>query len=120
MKTKENQYKKLSNFPHQFFGGESFDNCDYVIFRRRDGKKDTVRVTFEDYILKPFDGFTLHEQYNNNIAPKHKIMYGRIVAETNGMYQLSVASDRGEDLWRGWVPKKSVVVERLNYDEDVR
>lgn len=119
-KTKEEQLKKLSSFPHNICGGDDLlGDFDSVVFFKRQRKTGVVRVTFEEYILRPFDGFDLHDKFNDGIAPKHKIMYGKIISETNGMYRLKVASDDGSEVWTGWCPKKSVTIEEMNQSENL-
>ena len=73
------QIKKLSNLEYTLDNG-SIDLDQYfseITFKKRNADKqavDSIRVVFEDYIIKPFDGFDLHEKWNNGIAPYSKII----------------------------------------------
>ena len=75
--------------------------------------KDNIIVIFEDYIIKPFKGFDLHQKWNNNIPPYDKKMYGNIIKETEKMYQLDVHSETSNHKWIGWCPKKSCKIIKI-------
>ena len=77
-------------------------------------------ISVEDYILNPPDGFTLHTNWNNNIAPKHKVMkidvtkvMGKMVKVNSLGYDMENQIDT-TDMWSGWLPQKSItIIERL-------
>ena len=77
-------------------------------------------ISVEDYILNPPDGFTLHTNWNNNIAPKHKVMkvdvtkiMGKMVKVNSMGYDMKNQVDTN-DMWSGWLPQKSItIIERL-------
>ena len=77
-------------------------------------------ISVEDYILNPPDGFTLHTNWNNNIAPKHKFMkvdvtkiVGKMVFVNSVGVDMKSHTDTG-DMWSGWLPQKSIkIIERL-------
>ena len=112
------QIKKLSNLEYTLDNG-SIDLDQYfseITFKKRNADKhavDSIRVVFEDYIIKPFDGFDLHEKWNNGIAPYSKIMYGKIIKETAGMYMFTLHSEFSDKTWTGWCPKKSCEIHYL-------
>lgn len=77
-------------------------------------------ISVEDYILKPPEGFTLHANWNNNIAPKHKFMkvdICQIVGKMVKVNSIGYEPQRGVDIpdsWSGWLPEKSIkIIERL-------
>lgn len=86
-----------------------------IIFSKKKSSQslDEIRVTFEDYIIKPFDGFDFHDKWNNGQPPYAKVMYGKIVGETKGMYKLSVHSETSTKFWIGWCPKKSCKIKEM-------
>lgn len=72
-------------------------------------------VKFEDYIVKPFDGFTLHANWNNNIPPKDIYMNCEILDIMGKMVKLhgsGMTADNKDtgNIWTGWVPKKSMQI----------
>lgn len=84
-----------------------------IIFYKKDKKDNAIKVTFENYIVNPFPGFDLHEKWNNGIKPYSKVMYGKIVDETKGMYKFDIHSESNDKSWVGWCPKKSCHVEEI-------
>lgn len=108
------QFRILENLPHKIEGGETLaDDFDSVTFFRTGDNHDDIHVVFEDYILNPPPQFDLHQRWNNGVAPPAKSMYGRVVSETNGMYHFVVHTDYSSDVWDGWCPKKSCIVESI-------
>lgn len=77
-------------------------------------------ISVEDYILNPPEGFTLHTNWNNNIAPKHKVMkvdvtkiMGKMIKVNSIGYDMKNQVDTN-DMWSGWLPQKSIkIIERL-------
>ena len=75
-------------------------------------------IELEDYILNPPEGFSLHENWNNNIVPKHKYYKCQCIKIMGKMIKiLGVAFDYEnkldlEDYWDGWLPLKSIKVLR--------
>ena len=98
--------KLSANIPNSF---------SEIIFKRQIIAKSDfeIKVTFADYIVKPFDGFDFHEKFNNGTPPPHKKMFGKIVKETEKMYKFDLQTETGSDRWCGWCPKKSVEVYEL-------
>ena len=73
-------------------------------------------IQVEDYIVKPFDGFSLHDNWNNGIAPKHKFLKVEVVKTMGKMIKVnSVGYDFMNkvdtmDLWEGWLPRKAIKI----------
>lgn len=88
----------------------SLGGFEKIVFKQNTSTPKEVKVVFSDYIIHPYDGFDLHEKWNNNIAPPFATMYGSIVQETNGMYRFNLHDENYEKTWQGWCPKKSCVV----------
>lgn len=105
------QLNKLKDYPHIVDGTYTIDipdNFNSIIFKKNNIKSNnTIQVIFEDYIIKPFEGFDLHEKFNNGIAPYEKCMYGTIVKETEKMYYFDIHTSDNTKNWCGWIPKKS-------------
>lgn len=99
------------------------DNTTHIVISRRttpvkgglvEGKCYLIQV--EDYIVHPFDGFNLHDNWNKGIPPKHcfmkvevgKIM-GKMVKVNSVGYDFKNKLDTN-DVWEGWLPEKSITV----------
>lgn len=73
-------------------------------------------IQVEDYIVKPFDGFSLHDNWNNGIPPKHNFLKAEVVKVMGKMVKVnSVGYDFMNkvdtmDLWEGWLPKKAIKI----------
>lgn len=85
------------------------DTFDTITFHKNNNEA-ICKVTFSEYIVHPFEGFDLHDKWNNGIAPIQSTMYGDVIEETEKMYHLKVYDEQFENVWLGWCPKKSCVV----------
>ena len=71
-------------------------------------------ISLEDYILNPFDGFTLHDNWNKGIIPVNKYMNCEIIQFMGKMVKISGAGYDFENKkpletsWEGWLPKSSI------------
>lgn len=69
-----------------------------------------IKVVFEDYFITGFPGFDFHEKFNNGVYPFDKVMYGKIVKETEKMYFFELHTETSDKKWCGWCPKKSCTI----------
>lgn len=73
-------------------------------------------IKVEDYIIKPFEGFTLHDNWNKGIPPKHKYMSVEVLKIMGKMIRInSIGYDFEnkvtiQDDWEGWLPKSSIEI----------
>lgn len=73
-------------------------------------------VQLEDYLVKPFDGFTLHDNWNKGIPPKHiflKIYVKQIMGKMIEVYSVGYDYKNNldtTDIWQGWLPKKGIKI----------
>ena len=73
-------------------------------------------IQIEDYLVKPFDGFTLHENWNKGIPPKHNFLKIEVLQIMGKMVKVnSVGFDYmnkvdTDDLWEGWLPRKGIKI----------
>lgn len=73
------------------------------------------KIEVEDYIIKPYEGFTLHDNWNYGIIPKDKIMNCEIVQIMGKMVKVNAVGSDSDNSWSGWLPRKSFkVIEELN------
>ena len=63
-------------------------------------------IEVENYIVHPYDGFTLHQQWNNNIAPSSNKMHVVVTQLMDKMVKVDGFCDDNKD-WCGWLPIKS-------------
>lgn len=113
------QLKKLSN--QRYSVNNSSNSLDEyfteVVFNKKgndnDGNNGMVKIVFEDYIITPFNGFDFHDKWNNGVAPYSRVMYGKIVQETKGMYKFEAHSESSDKEWVGWCPKKSCTIKYM-------
>lgn len=113
------QLQTLSTVPFKIDNGDGKDFSkpfSEVIFYKNASEKNLVRVRFADYFLHPFQGFDFHHNWNNDNPPPCEIMYGEIDNETKGMYHFNGKNLSGDKKWSGWVPKKSCIMEKINYE----
>lgn len=108
----KNQLDRLRDFKHSVDGvdtAEFPDNFSEIVFYAdKSGRSNTpkIKVVFESYVVNPFDGFDLHDKFNNGQPPYDRVMYGEIVKETPKMYLLRVFTETTGKEWTGWCYKK--------------
>lgn len=73
-------------------------------------------IQLEDYIVNPYDGFTLHDNWNKGIPPKHRFLKVEILQLMGKMIRVnSVGYDFINkcdipDSWEGWLPRKGIKI----------
>lgn len=71
-------------------------------------------VKLEDYIINPYPGFTLHDNWNKGIIPKYSCMKIFVKNKVGKMIQVDgIAFDVSNNqyidyTWQGWLPEKSI------------
>ena len=71
----------------------------------RTGQEFDVEV--EDYIIHPYPGFTLHDNWNKGIIPTDKQMRITVLQEMGKMIRIKGTGINDKKEWEGWLPKKS-------------
>ena len=64
-------------------------------------------IEVEDYIIHPYPGFTLHDNWNCGIIPTDKYMHITVVKEMAKMICIQAIGLNDNKSWGGWLPKKS-------------
>lgn len=117
----KSQLDKISSIPLPSYD----ENTTHMIIPRCGNKPLTPKnielkegkyylIMVEDYIIKPFDGFTLHDNWNKGIPPKHKYLKVEILKIMGNMINVNSVGFNIEtrqdimDSWVGWLPKKSI------------
>lgn len=85
---------------------DKFDEIVFLSSSKKVINTSEKQVIFEDYIIKPFKGFDLHEKFNKGKIPPEKTMFGFILKETDKMYFFKLRTSDNR-YWEGWCPKKS-------------
>ena len=73
-------------------------------------------IQVEDYIVNPYDGFTLHDNWNKGIPPKHLFLKVEIIQIMGKMVKVnSIGYDFANkcdipDSWEGWLPRKAIKI----------
>lgn len=82
---------------------------DSIIFNKTSiiNKSNRYRFILEEYMVKPYEGFTFNEQFNGGINPPSTVLEGEIIKTTEKMYKIKCND------WEGWVPIKSCRLENI-------
>lgn len=89
------------------------DDTKTIVIQRQNILKDLnnnlkingeYTIEVEDYILHPYDGFTLHANWNDNKIPTEKVMHVKLLEIVGKMYHVE------SNNWCGWLPRKSFKV----------
>ena len=73
-------------------------------------------IQLEEYLVKPFDGFTLHDNWNNGIPPKHTCLLATVTQVVGNMIKFNASGynyntkEIIQEFWSGWLPKKSIKI----------
>ena len=70
------------------------------------GQKYLIQV--ENYIVNPFPGFDLHDNWNNGIIPTDKQMEIKVDQIMGKMIKVSAIGYSDRKPWNGWLPRKSI------------
>ena len=65
-------------------------------------------IIVEEYIIKPYNGFTLHDNWNNGIIPTDKQMEIKVEQIMGKMVKVSAVGYNDRKPWNGWLPRKSI------------
>ena len=76
---------------------------------------NTYKVQLEDYIIRPYEGFTLHENWNNNIIPTDTIMNIEVTDQMGKMIKVTGIGVNDRKVWSGWLPRAGIkkIIERI-------
>jgi hypothetical protein len=101
-----------------------FDDSSTTIMIPKYNKEDVSElllgkcylIKVEDYIVHPFDGFTLHDNWNRGVAPKSIYMNCEVQQLMGKMVKIvAIGYDYDtkttlNDSWEGWLPKSSIQI----------
>lgn len=99
------------------------DKTTHIIIPKTDTKKsEDISVgkqyilELAQYIIKPYDGFDLHKNWNNNIPPKDKYLKCKCVQTMGKMLKVDgvgfdvLHGTETSNTWTGWLPQKGVTI----------
>lgn len=69
-------------------------------------------IEVEDYIIHPYDGFTLHENWNQGVKPTSRHMQVEVDQVIGNMIHVNALGDDGL-IWCGWLPRKSITIKKV-------
>lgn len=73
-------------------------------------------IQLEDYLVHPYEGFTLHDNWNKGIPPKHNFLKVCVLQVMGKMIKLNtvgydyVNKQDTNDVWEGWLPRKGIKI----------
>lgn len=69
-------------------------------------------IEVADYIVNPYEGFTLHDNWNDGIKPTTKDMQVEVLQLMGKMVKVNALCSDGL-IWSGWLPRKSITIKRV-------
>ena len=70
-------------------------------------------IEVEEYIIHPYEGFDLHDNWNNGIVPTDKQMNIEVIDIMGKMIKVFANGLNDKKVWEGWLPRKSIhILER--------
>lgn len=67
-------------------------------------------IEVEDYIIHPYNGFTLHENWNGGVVPTDRRMQVEVVRVMGKMIKVNALGLTDGKIWCGWIPQKSAKI----------
>lgn len=67
------------------------------------------KITVADYIVHPYENFTLHTNWNNGKVPTDSQMNCEIIQKMGKMIKVEAVGVNDQKSWCGWLPRKSVL-----------
>lgn len=73
-------------------------------------------IQLEDYLIKPFEGFNLHDNWNKGKPPIHTFLKCQVIEIMGKMIKInSIGYDMKThkdipDIWEGWLPRKGIKI----------
>ena len=70
------------------------------------------QIELADYIVNPYEGFTLHENWNQGIKPTCPNMQVEVDQIIGKMIHVKGLGEDGK-MWAGWIPRKSITIKKV-------
>lgn len=68
-----------------------------------------TKFEFVDWFIHPSPSFDFHKQWNGNNPPPSRVMFGKILKETEKMLLVDLYDSMSNN-WTGWIIKKCVTI----------
>ena len=92
--------EKISDTEYIFHKNDNLFNVEFE-------QGHYYRIEVENYIIHPYEGFTLHDNWNNGIIPTDNEMQIEVVKIMGKMMKINALGIHDGKMWSGWIPKKS-------------
>ena len=91
------------------------DSDGVILFKKIDSKSSqgllqggSYHVRLANYIIHPYEGFTLHANWNNDIIPTDNEMKVEVLQVMGKMVKIRGIGVHDSKFWTGWIPIKSL------------
>lgn len=105
---------KIANVP------DYSDTDGTMLLKKLDIKTDvgfvqgkSYNVELKDYIVHPYEGFTLHTNWNNDIVPTDTEMAVEVIQLMGKMIKVRGIGVNDGKFWVGWVPMSAVKIKEV-------
>lgn len=65
-------------------------------------------IEVEHYIIAPYEGFTLHQNWNKGVVPTDSLMNCEVTQIMGKMVKVNAIGVHDGKSWEGWLPRKSI------------
>lgn len=110
------QLQKCSNLEFKVDGKVSTaipEDFEEIVFMKQMSKDEKpvldTKFEFVDWFIHPSPSFDFHKQWNGNNPPPSKVMFGKILKETEKMLLVDLYDSMSNN-WTGWIIKKCVTI----------
>jgi len=93
------------------------DSDTEIVFGKQDKERDAglqvshcYEIRVDDYIIHPYSGFTLHDNWNKGVIPTDFEMNAEIMQILGKMIKIHAIGKNDGMQWEGWIPIKSMQV----------
>ena len=93
------------------------DQTDFIISKRLQTSEasdfiigNLYKIKVESYIVTPYEGFNLHDNWNHGIPPSEQILNVEVKEIMGKMIRVVGSGDTTKAFWEGWLPKKSITI----------
>lgn len=96
----------------------SSEDGNTILFKKKDNLVSSLgfsvgnsyHIILKDYILHPYEGFTLHSNWNNDIIPTDNEMNIEVIQVMGKMIKFRGIGIHDGKFWTGWVPISSATI----------
>lgn len=71
---------------------------------------NNLKLHLENYLVHPYEGFTLAENWNGGTNPPESVINATIIQIMGKMIKVDCVGETSGTHWIGWLPKKGIKV----------